>query len=440
MGKALVFLQVQERLNYSWIPKMKKLPLILCLLLGFGTATVYGQLFIQDFSASTTVGDYVNASPDNTQFTYIGGTGVVFSINSGMLQMVRSGGNAGYVTRNASFTPTPGLLKVVFDLEVPTASGNTSSAAIFRFGQGYGNDNNTPPNSNTHSRIGINLVAGGGFQLRDIDGATNSSTYSGIETVTWWINNSGSSATYTGPDGGTQTLANDRNDVWVGSDLAFNDMNSGSLNANASLSHFKINFDNGTGTIRFDNFLITTEASLPVELSRFDSRLIRKQAHLSWATESETDNDYFAVERSADGRQYTEIGRVSGAGTTREPQTYGFVDAHPQKGLNYYRLRQVDLDSRQNFSPVRVVSLDEWLDVRLFPSPAAAWLELNWSEPVESVITWQILDPAGRQIESGLLPEAGTRSTLALQHLAPGSYLLRLSDGQRSWSQIFLKN
>ncbi|MCC6460029.1 MAG: T9SS type A sorting domain-containing protein, partial [Saprospiraceae bacterium] len=191
---------------------------------------------------------------------------------------------------------------------------------------------------------------------------------------------------------------------------------------------------------RFDNFLITTEASLPVELSRFDSRLIRKQTHLNWATESETDNDYFAVERSADGRQYTEIGRVPGAGTTREPQSYGFVDPHPQKGLNYYRLRQVDLDGRLNFSPVRVVALDEWLDVRLFPSPAAAWLELNWSEPVESVITWQILDPAGRQIESGLLPEAGTRSTLALQHLAPGSYLLRLSDGQRSWSQIFLKN
>jgi hypothetical protein len=419
---------------------MKKLPLILCLLLGFGTATVYGQLFIQDFSASTTVADYVSASPDNTQFTYAAatGAGVVVTINNGTLQFIKSGSNAGVFNRSANFSPAPGLMKVEFDLEVPSASGSVSNAAIFRFGQSYSDDGSIPDNDFTHSRLGINMVSGGGFQLRNIALGANSATYTGTQTITWWVNNSGVPASYTDPNGTNQTLGNDKNDVWISGDLAFNEMDI--VTPNIGLVNFKMIFSLGTGTIRFDNFLITTEASLPVELSRFDSRLIRKQTHLNWATESETDNDYFAVERSADGRQYTEIGRVPGAGTTREPQTYGFVDQYPQKGLNYYRLRQVDLDGRLNFSPVRVVALDEWLDVRLFPSPAAAWLELNWSEPVESVITWQILDPAGRQIESGLLPEAGTRSTLALQQLAPGSYLLRLSDGQRSWSQVFLKN
>ncbi|MCC6463041.1 MAG: hypothetical protein IT260_21405, partial [Saprospiraceae bacterium] len=268
---------------------MKKLPLILCLLLGFGTATVYGQLFIQDFSASTTVADYVNASPDNTQFTYAAatGAGVTVSINNGTLQFSKTGSNAGVFNRSANFSPAPGLMKVEFDLEVPSASSQVA-AAIFRFGESYTDDGSIPPNPTTHSRIGINTISGGGFQLRNIDGSTNSSTYNDVQTITWWINNSGTTASYSAPDGSTHTLGNDKNDVWIASDLAFNEMNA--VTGSVSLVNFKMIFSNGSGTIRFDNFLITTEASLPVELSRFDSRLIRKQTHLNWATESETDN------------------------------------------------------------------------------------------------------------------------------------------------------
>ena len=279
---------------------MRKLYPILFIFAGLLPVCSFGQLFVQDFSSSTNVNDYVSASPDNTQFTYIGtsGSGVTFSINNGTLEMVRSSGNAGYVCRNADFSPAPALLKVTFDLEIPTASTTTLNASIFRFGQSYGNDNNTPPNSNTHSRIGINMVGGEGFQLRDIGAGANSATFNGVQTVTWWINNSGSGATYTGPDGSTNTVADDKNDVWVGSTLVFDE--TAAVTPTVAITDFKLFFEFGSGTIRFDNFLMTTETSLPVGLSRFVTEKTGSATQLSWSTASETNNDYFAVERSAE--------------------------------------------------------------------------------------------------------------------------------------------
>jgi hypothetical protein len=47
--------------------------------------------------------------------------------------------------------------------------------------------------------------------------------------------------------------------------------------------------------------------------------------------------------------QWTEIGRVDGAGTTSQLSTYHFIDAHPNIGANYYRLSQVDFDGTHEF-------------------------------------------------------------------------------------------
>ena len=80
---------------------------------------------------------------------------------------------------------------------------------------------------------------------------------------------------------------------------------------------------------------------LPVELINFKAALIENVININWITASETNNSHFEIERSSDGIEFSRIGTIAGHGTTIEVQTYEFMDIIPQKGVNYYRLKQV---------------------------------------------------------------------------------------------------
>ena len=77
--------------------------------------------------------------------------------------------------------------------------------------------------------------------------------------------------------------------------------------------------------------------------------------HISWTTASETNNAYFTVERSGDGKDFNEIGVLPGAGNSRSERQYSFTDEQPTNGINYYRIRQTDFDGQYSYSPVESV-------------------------------------------------------------------------------------
>ncbi len=95
---------------------------------------------------------------------------------------------------------------------------------------------------------------------------------------------------------------------------------------------------------------------LGVSLSSFEAIINEKnEVELLWTTLSETNNDYFLVQRSGPGVAFETIGHVEGNGTTNEEVRYQFSDKNPLNGLSYYRLVQVDFDgSRNEVSPVAV--------------------------------------------------------------------------------------
>ena len=99
-------------------------------------------------------------------------------------------------------------------------------------------------------------------------------------------------------------------------------------------------------------------APLPVELVRFTAEPQGADALLRWATASEKNNDHFDVEASADGKNFHRIATVAGHGSTTQTSEYQLTDkaiAHYAADPVYYRLRQVDVDGTESFSPVRQV-------------------------------------------------------------------------------------
>lgn len=115
------------------------------------------------------------------------------------------------------------------------------------------------------------------------------------------------------------------------------------------------------GTVFSWNYVL----SLPVELMKFSGSYSNNQVVLSWTTASETNNDYFMVEKSTNAIDFADIAKIKGAGNSNEIQDYTYLDANSNKGTTYYRLKQVDFDGKYSYSPIVTVVNNANSDVKV---------------------------------------------------------------------------
>lgn len=173
--------------------------------------------------------------------------------------------------------------------------------------------------------------------------------------------------------------------------------------------------------------VILSYGALPVELTDFTARPLEKLIQLDWQTASENNNKGFYIERSNDARRWTEIGFVTGKGTTTEAHNYSLLDKVPLLGLNYYRLRQIDFDGQEEISKIVNVDLQNVGSIRVFPNPANnGEMTLFLPENAEEGLTARLFSPTGQLLRS-ILVNSET-SLLDISDLEPGIYYLEIVD------------
>ncbi|GAB3526649.1 hypothetical protein GCM10027443_02070 [Pontibacter brevis] len=169
---------------------------------------------------------------------------------------------------------------------------------------------------------------------------------------------------------------------------------------------------------------------LPVELVRFTARNSGAAVQLQWLTASEIQNDYFLVERSANGYSFESIGRVAGKGTTTQGAAYSFMDEYPMAGVSYYRLKQVDEDGSYSFSAVVAVNRAAATRVaKVYPTITSDNLQISLEQKglMQQVI---VVDVMGRQLLQKVLDKNSLHHILEVSNLSGGSYVLMLLDDQ----------
>ncbi len=167
---------------------------------------------------------------------------------------------------------------------------------------------------------------------------------------------------------------------------------------------------------------------LPIELTYFTATPKSNVIALNWRTETELNNAYMAVERSLDGENFAEIGRVKGAGTTVEPQEYRFIDEAPKAGINYYRLRQVDTDGTVNYHKVVAVSFDtKDIATTVFPTVANDFVTLQTSKVAEAEGIVTVMSLTGKIVTELAFAEGANQIELNVANLAAGQYFVRLA-------------
>jgi hypothetical protein len=211
--------------------------------------------FAQNFDAGGVPGDYVGAA--SNQFTSIASSNFTWSINSNALQMASTATGAAAIT----ITNLPALDTAIFQFTV----NMKSIAALGGFitlttGSGFDESVAKPSSTNAHDFLTINFKAAG-TSFIDQSG-TQSASYAGSADAFWVVNNSGAAITYTAPDSSEQTVGNDKYDLWVGTNLVFDEAIAVNL---APITGIKISQAGGSSVSTFDNFQIkSTVKDTPV--------------------------------------------------------------------------------------------------------------------------------------------------------------------------------
>jgi Secretion system C-terminal sorting domain len=125
---------------------------------------------------------------------------------------------------------------------------------------------------------------------------------------------------------------------------------------------------NGTAQVDHIRITVYSTSTLPIELLDFTATAKESWVDLNWITATETNNDYFLVQRSHDGITFEDIGQLPGAGNSSSTLFYEMKDLHPLQGTSYYRLKQVDFDGAFDYSPIRVVTFNS-NDLLIYPNP-----------------------------------------------------------------------
>lgn len=139
---------------------------------------------------------------------------------------------------------------------------------------------------------------------------------------------------------------------------------------------------------------------LPIELLSFEGVCNdNKTIDLKWKTISEINNDYFSIERSIDAEKWIEISRLKGAGNSNQIIEYSFTDNVPYKGLNYYRLKQIDNSGEYEYSPLAVVeNCNDETEVSFYPNPAELFIIINNFSSQKTVV--EVYDVVGTKINT----------------------------------------
>ena len=199
------------------------------------------------------------------------------------------------------------------------------------------------------------------------------------------------------------------------------------------------NANNASGTYSINDFTFNGTVALPIELTTFTAKISDKTTLLSFTTATETDNLYFYIERSGDGHNFSEINRIAGAGTTREPQSYDYTDEKPLSGTNYYRLRQVDFDGTESFSPVVHVIYGKSDRITIAPSPVTDQVRILLEEKPGRDTRWEVYDNSGREVLSGAWEAESAEYELDVNTLPEGMYTFRFVVGTSVQVKQFTK-
>lgn len=177
-------------------------------------------------------------------------------------------------------------------------------------------------------------------------------------------------------------------------------------------------------TANVDNISVTvyyTTMVLPVELSEFSAQSQERSVHVQWVTKSESNTDYFSLERSADTLAWLPITIIQAAGFSTNDLLYTYEDENPLPSA-YYRLAQVDRDgNRKYYGPLAVTLIEDKPYFVLSPNPFSEEAEISTDDNPKELF---LINSSGARFNLSFVKISSEKITFNSDQIPAGNYVL----------------
>ncbi len=167
----------------------------------------------------------------------------------------------------------------------------------------------------------------------------------------------------------------------------------------------------------------------PISLLYFNAKPLNNVAQLNWATAQEKNSSHFDIERSVDGQHFSKIDKVLAANNSEKTKEYSYRDLYPDATVVYYRLKQVDLDGRVTYTPVRKVNFAAIKDFTVFPNPVNRGENLTIKVENVANAKLELVNSLGQIIVSSFSNNNSIINLPINAKIPAGQYVLRVIGG-----------
>jgi hypothetical protein len=177
----------------------------------------------------------------------------------------------------------------------------------------------------------------------------------------------------------------------------------------------------------FSGFYITSKKTVPVPitLEYFKGSRQNNVHHTEWKVTCTSTQVSFEIERSGDGSRFTAIHSLT-ATQARCLQAFNFTDVNPPSGINYYRLKMIDVDGKISYSnTISMLNKASKFDfISVVPTLVQTNTYVNIMATAGSRMEIVVIDMSGRQVQKQTVTlVAGTNQvTMNVGKLSPGMY------------------
>ena len=168
--------------------------------------------------------------------------------------------------------------------------------------------------------------------------------------------------------------------------------------------------------------------SVPVVLVNFSAQRNNTVNKLNWSTSQEINSRYFGVERSNNGRDFTSIAQVAAAGNSSSVRNYSFTDNAPAKGINYYRIRMVDLDNFTKYSAIKNIRNEGTANVEIYPNPVKSMMGIDITSDNNDIGNISITDVSGKTVFTKIISITTGLNTISINmdQFSGGAYIVKV--------------
>jgi len=182
---------------------------------------------------------------------------------------------------------------------------------------------------------------------------------------------------------------------------------------------------------------VSQKTVLPLTLLSFTAEKSGENSLLKWTTTNEDEVRMFQIEKLENG-SYRPIGNVNTANNSSK-QSYSYIDKSPYTGINYYRIKTIDLNGSFVYSEIATLNFSNRIDASVYPNPASTELHVKTNSEKAVIKNIQIFDLTGKEYFIKANKGNGTEVSLDISSLKNGVYVLQLNTGADNQLYKFIK-